>query len=71
MSTTFWGSAALPRLSRRRRCQQRVARFDAPVMALAALVLLVFLASGRRLSRTEGAALVAAYLLYVAMLWPG
>jgi cation:H+ antiporter len=48
-----------------------VARFDAPVMALAALVLLVFLASGRRLSRTEGAALVAAYLLYVAMLWPG
>ncbi|MCX7685865.1 MAG: calcium/sodium antiporter [Acetobacteraceae bacterium] len=47
-----------------------VARFDAPLMAAACLLLLLFLASARRLSRAEGAVLVAAYAGYVWAVWP-
>jgi cation:H+ antiporter len=48
-----------------------VARFDSPLMAAACLVLLLFLATGRRLSRAEGAALLLAYAAYVWAIWPG
>ena len=44
--------------------------FDAPVMVAVSLVLVVFAATGLRIGRREGAALVAGYGLYLWMLWP-
>ncbi|WP_447927762.1 MULTISPECIES: calcium/sodium antiporter [unclassified Vreelandella] len=45
---------------------ERMAAFDQWVMLGAAVVLVIFLYTGRRLSRTEGALLLAAYVAYVA-----
>ena len=47
-----------------------IMRFDNLVMVAVSLALLVFMATGRRLSRIEGGALVAGYVLYVFVLWP-
>ncbi len=43
---------------------------DLGAMALFALVLLPLLASGRRLQRWEGGALLAGYAVYLALRWP-
>lgn len=42
-------------------------RFDLPLMALVALVLLPVFATGRRVSRGEGVAFVSAYVLYLGV----
>ena len=47
-----------------------IARFDAPVMLAAALLLLLLARTGWRIGRREGAALVALYALYVWFIWP-
>jgi len=52
----------------------RIVRFDQWVMLGASLVLLLFLFTGRRLSRIEGAILLAGYVLYIALgftMFPG
>lgn len=52
---------------------ERIAGFDQWVMLAAALLLVVFLYTGRRLSRTEGAMLLLGYVAYVGanFLLPG
>ncbi len=45
----------------------RIVQFDQWVMLAAALVLLVFLHTGRRLNRLEGATLLAGYGIYIAL----
>jgi cation:H+ antiporter len=47
-----------------------IIRFDAPVMVGASILLLVFAATGLRLSRREGAVLLACYVAYVVTIWP-
>ncbi|SFI05286.1 calcium/sodium antiporter [Albimonas pacifica] len=44
--------------------------FDAPVMVAVSLALVIFAATGLRIGRREGAALVAGYGGYLWMLWP-
>lgn len=46
---------------------ERVLQFDQWVMLVTALILLLFLYTGRRLSRFEGGALVLGYGIYVAL----
>jgi cation:H+ antiporter len=48
-----------------------IASFDLPLMVGATLLLLVFAATGARLSRIEGAVLLGAYLAYMAWLLMG
>jgi cation:H+ antiporter len=47
-----------------------IVRFDNPVMVASSLALLVLAYTGRRISRVEGAALLAAYVVYVYALLP-
>ena len=47
-----------------------IIRFDLPVMVLVSVALLALLATGRRLSRGEGAFLFALYFGYLWWLWP-
>jgi cation:H+ antiporter len=47
-----------------------IVAFDNWVMLGVSVVLLVFMYTGRAISRTEGAALVFGYLVYLAVLWP-
>jgi cation:H+ antiporter len=47
-----------------------VARFDAPVMVAVSILMLVFAATGLRVGRREGAALLAGYVVYVIAIWP-
>lgn len=47
-----------------------IARFDAPVMLAAAILLLVVARTGWRIGRREGAALLGLYALYVWFIWP-
>ena len=49
---------------------QEIVRFDAPVMAAASLLLVIFAATGLRIGRREGATLLAGYAGYVWILWP-
>ena len=44
--------------------------FDAPMMVMVSLLLVVFAATGLRIGRREGAVLVAGYAAYIWMLWP-
>jgi cation:H+ antiporter len=50
---------------------EQIANFDGWVMLAVAVALLAFSATGKRLSRVEGALLLAAYALYVAVLLKG
>jgi cation:H+ antiporter len=45
-------------------------RFDLPVAVAVAVLLVVFAATGSRVGRREGAALIAGYLAYLWLLWP-
>ena len=47
-----------------------IVRFDNLIMIGASLVLVAFAFTGRRISRREGAVLVAGYAAYVALIWP-
>lgn len=47
-----------------------IVRFDNLIMIGASLVLVAFAFTGRRISRREGAILVAGYAAYVALIWP-
>ncbi len=47
-----------------------IVRFDNLVMVGISVLLLVFLATGRRLSRVEGGILLAGYVAYVWFIWP-
>jgi cation:H+ antiporter len=47
-----------------------IARFDAPLMLAASLLLFVFAWTGLRIGRREGACLLAAYAAYVWTVWP-
>lgn len=47
-----------------------IVRFDALVMLAATAALLVIARTGYRISRLEGAALLAGYSLYLFMIWP-
>ena len=47
-----------------------VIRYDNPVMLAATLAMVVMAYTGRRLSRMEGALLLAGYVAYIASLWP-
>jgi len=49
---------------------EQIVRIDNLVMIGASLLLVLFAYTGRRISRIEGAILVAAYAGYVAMIWP-
>jgi cation:H+ antiporter len=49
---------------------QEIVRFDNVVMIAASLALLVFARSGYRIGRLEGAGLLAAYAVYLFVLWP-
>lgn len=49
---------------------REIVRFDNPIMIGASLVLVAFAFTGRRISRREGAILVAGYAAYVALIWP-
>lgn len=49
---------------------REIVRFDNPIMIGASLVLVAFAFTGRRISRREGAILVAGYTAYVALIWP-
>lgn len=49
---------------------EQIVRFDNLVMIAASLLLVLFAATGRRISRLEGAVLVAGYAGYVALIWP-
>lgn len=48
----------------------QIAGFDTPVMVAVSILLLVVAATGLRISRREGAALLAGYVLYIAVIWP-
>jgi cation:H+ antiporter len=48
-----------------------IASFDVYIMLGAATLLMLFAATGHRVSRFEGAILVAGYLGYLALMWPG
>ena len=50
---------------------EQIARFDGWVMLAVAVAVMLFSATGRRLSRTEGVVLLAAYGLYLAVLLSG
>ena len=52
------------------RVPEEIVAFDAPVMVAVSLVLVVFAATGLRIGRREGAALLAGYGGYLWMLWP-
>jgi cation:H+ antiporter len=47
-----------------------IVRFDNFVMLGVSVALFLFMATGRKLSRPEGAALFAGYILYVFVIWP-
>lgn len=47
-----------------------IVRFDNLIMIGASLVLVAFAFTGRRISRREGAVLVAGYAAYVTLIWP-
>jgi cation:H+ antiporter len=47
-----------------------IVAFDNWVMLGVSGLMLVFMYTGRAISRTEGAALIAGYLVYLAVLWP-
>ncbi|OOY16750.1 calcium/sodium antiporter [Thioclava sp. DLFJ4-1] len=47
-----------------------IARFDAPLMVMVSVLLVVFAATGLRINRWEGLALIAGYGAYLWMLWP-
>lgn len=47
-----------------------IARFDAPVMVAVSILMLVFAATGLRVARREGAALLAGYAVYLFAIWP-
>lgn len=49
---------------------REIVRFDNLIMIGASLVLVAFAFTGRRISRREGAILVAGYAAYVALIWP-
>ncbi|MCB1378976.1 MAG: calcium/sodium antiporter [Alphaproteobacteria bacterium] len=49
---------------------QEVNRFDNPVMVGMSVLLLVFAATGLRISRREGAVMLACYVAYIYSLWP-
>jgi cation:H+ antiporter len=53
------------------RLSPQVLAFDLPLMIGAALVLAPFILTGRRLSRGEGAAMLAAYAVYLLLLYSG
>ncbi len=48
----------------------QIVRFDNLVMIAASLLLVLFAYTGRRISRVEGAILIAGYVGYVALIWP-
>ena len=48
----------------------QIVRFDSPAMLAASVVLLAMLRTGRRLSRAEGAMLLAGYAAYLWWIWP-
>lgn len=48
----------------------RIVQFDAPVMIVVSVLLLVFCATNRRVSRLEGGVFVLGYVAYIAALWP-
>ncbi|QDL91506.1 calcium/sodium antiporter [Paroceanicella profunda] len=52
------------------RVPEEIIAFDAPVMVGVSLLLVVFAATGLRIARSEGLALVAGYAGYVWLLWP-
>ena len=47
-----------------------IVRFDAPLMVGVSVLFVVFAATGRRIARGEGLALLAGYCAYLYMLWP-
>jgi cation:H+ antiporter len=49
---------------------EQIVRFDNFVMVGLCVVLIAMLYTGRRVSRAEGAALIAGYCAYVWWLWP-
>lgn len=49
---------------------ETIAGFDAPLMVAVSLLLVVMAATGLRISRREGALLLAGYAAYLWMLWP-
>ncbi|MDF1727094.1 MAG: calcium/sodium antiporter [Sulfitobacter sp.] len=49
---------------------QEIVGFDAPVMVAVSLILVLFAATGLKISRREGGLLVAGYAAYIWMLWP-
>ena len=52
------------------RVPQEIVTFDNLLMVSASLLLVIFAATGRRISRGEGAVFLAAYLAYLYVLWP-
>ncbi|MAQ37125.1 sodium:calcium antiporter [Thioclava sp. DLFJ5-1] len=52
------------------RVPEEIARFDAPLMVLVSLLLVVFATTGLRITRWEGLALIAGYGIYLWKLWP-
>ncbi|EKV26848.1 sodium/calcium exchanger [Caenispirillum salinarum AK4] len=48
----------------------QIVTFDNPAMIVASLLLLLFAWTGLRIRRLEGALLVAAYAVYVYLIWP-
>ncbi len=52
------------------RVPQEIVTFDNLLMIAASLLLVIFAATGRRISRGEGAVFLAAYLAYLYVLWP-
>jgi len=52
------------------RVPEAIAAFDNLIMIGASVLLIAFAASGSSIRRWEGGALVAGYVLYIAMLWP-
>ncbi len=49
---------------------EQITRFDSPLMIGVSLALVLFAATGLRIARWEGAALLAGYLGYLYLLWP-
>lgn len=47
-----------------------IVRFDTPVMAGVTAAIVIFAATGLKITRREGAALLAGYLVYVYAIWP-